>query len=43
MNTSTSATWLEEAWQQGIHKTVRNAKRIQDTFPHISPQGVRQK
>ncbi|SCY59772.1 unsaturated chondroitin disaccharide hydrolase [Paenibacillus polysaccharolyticus] len=40
MNTSTSATWLEEAWQQGVHKTIRNAKRIQDTFPHISPQGV---
>lgn len=40
MNTSTSVKWLEEAWQQGAAKTIRNAKRIKDTFPHIAPQGT---
>src|ERR1051325_6324709 len=40
MNTSTSVKWLEEAWQQGAAKTIRNAKRIKDTFPHFAPQGT---
>lgn len=31
--------WAEEAWQQGVLKTVRNAQRIKDTFPHTSIQG----
>lgn len=40
MSTSTSVTWIEEAWRQGADKTIRNAQRIKDTFPHTSLQGT---
>lgn len=37
--TAEETNWAEGAWQQGVLKTVRNAQRIKDTFPHTSIQG----